>query len=132
MNKIKHLTIIDDNDLFVFLTKKIIALSGVVDAVSVFDNGLDALNFFKENHLNDELIPEVVFLDLSMPIMDGWQFLERYKLINPDALSNVKIYIITSSISPDDIARAKAIDVVTDFLIKPINKEKITEIVNAA
>ncbi len=132
MTTIKRLTIIDDNDLFVYLTKKIITLSGVVESVSVFDNGLDALDFFKENHSNHEVIPQVVFLDLSMPIMDGWQFLERYAVINSELLKTVKIYIITSSISPDDIARAKAINVVTDFLIKPINKEKIIALVKAA
>lgn len=131
MEKVQRLTIIDDNELFVFLTKKIIALSEVVDDVSVFDNGLDALEFFKTNIDNPAELPEIVFLDLSMPIMDGWQFLERYVDLPKEKTQKVKIYIITSSISPDDIERAHSINAVTEFLVKPLTKEKIRELVAA-
>lgn len=51
--------------------------------VKVFGNGLDAINFLKQNYGNPELLPEIIFLDLSMPVMDGWQFLEEYIKLNP-------------------------------------------------
>ena len=72
--------------------------------------------------------PEILLLDLSMPIMDGWEFLEEYILLSPKLDRKITIYIISSSISPYDIDKAKSISIVTDFIIKPISKEKLIEI----
>jgi CheY-like chemotaxis protein len=63
-----------------------------------------------------------------MPIMDGWEFLEEYMLLSPELGRTITIYIISSSISPHDIAKAKSISLVTDFIIKPVSKEKLIEI----
>jgi CheY-like chemotaxis protein len=62
-----------------------------------------------------------------MPIMDGWQFLEEYVKINPRIGKKITIYICSSSISPDDVIRAKSISAVTDFIIKPMTKERLVE-----
>ena len=77
MKTIKNLTLIDDDDIFVFLTKKAIESTNLVELIKVFGNGLDAINFLKENSDDVDSLPEVILLDLSMPIMDGWQFLEH-------------------------------------------------------
>ena len=66
-----------------------------------------------------------------MPVMDGWQFLDEYALLKIKNKSKITVYICSSSISPYDITRAKSISDVTDFIIKPITKEKLTEIVSA-
>ena len=129
MKSIKNLMIIDDDDVFVFLTKKNIDQVHCVEQIKVFDNGLDSLNYIKENSGNPELLPEIIFLDLSMPIMDGWQFLEEYALLEPKIEKKISIYIVSSSISPEDLKRANSIAMVSDFIIKPITKEKLTEII---
>ncbi|HLF51542.1 response regulator [Flavobacterium sp.] len=129
MNPIKNLMIIDDDDVFVFLTKKTIAQVNVVENIKVFDNGLDSINYIKENWENADLLPEVIFLDLSMPIMDGWQFLDEYILLEPKIEKEIIIYVISSSISPEDLKKAKSINVVTDFIVKPITKEKLMEVI---
>ncbi len=129
MNPIRTLTLIDDDDIFVFLTKKAIEQTKLVDLIKVFENGLDALNFLKENKHNVDVLPEIILLDLSMPIMNGWQFLEEYTKLNPTIGKNITIYICSSSISHDDITRAKAINEVSDYIIKPITKDKLIDLI---
>lgn len=129
MNPIKTLTLIDDDDIFVFLTKKVVEQTNLVDLIKVFGNGLDAINFLKENRYNVDVLPEIIFLDLSMPIMNGWQFLEEFTKLNPSIGKKITIYICSSSISHDDITRAKAINEVSDYIIKPITKDKLIDVI---
>lgn len=127
MNPIKHLTLVDDDDIFVFLTTKAIEQTNLVDLIKVFENGLDALNFLKENKNNIDALPEIILLDLSMPIMNGWQFLEEFTQLSPTIGKKITIYICSSSISPDDILRAKTISEVSDYIIKPLTKDKLID-----
>ena len=129
MTTLKTLTIVDDNDIFVFLTTKIIEQTNLVDLIKVFGNGLDAINFLKENKNNVDALPDIILLDLSMPIMNGWQFLEKYNKLNPTIGKKITIYICSSSISPDDITRAKTISEVSDYIIKPITKDKLIDLI---
>lgn len=129
MKLIKTIAIIDDDDIFVYITKKAIEQTNIVQQVKVFGNGKDAIDFFKENADNPELLPEIILLDLSMPIMDGWQFLDEYTKIKSKIGKKIIVYIVTSSISPDDMRKAKKIDAVSDFIIKPITKDKLIEII---
>lgn len=129
MTHIKKILLIDDDEVFLYLTEAIIMQSILVPLINKFNNGLDALNFIKENLNKPDQLPEIILLDLSMPIMDGWQFLSEYEKINSQISKPITIYICTSSISPDDIIRAKEINTISDYLIKPVTKEKFIEIV---
>ena len=129
MTTLKTLTIVDDDDIFVFLTTKIIEQTNLVDLIKVFGNGLDAINFLKENKNNVDALPDIILLDLNMPIMNGWQFLEKYNKLNPTIGKKITIYICSSSISPDDITRAKTISEVSDYIIKPITKDKLIDLI---
>lgn len=127
MTTIKNLTLVDDDEIFVFLTSRMLQQSKLVDLVKIFENGYDALVFLKQNIGNIEALPDIILLDLSMPIMDGWQFLDEYIKINPVIGKKITIYICSSSISPDDVTRAKSINEVSDFIVKPMTKEKLVE-----
>jgi CheY-like chemotaxis protein len=129
MNPIRTLLIIDDDEVFVYLTKKTIQETNLINLINVFGNGLDAINFIKENIDNPDSLPEIILLDLSMPIMDGWDFLEDYLLLMPKLSRKINIYIVSSSISPFDIVKAKSISAVSDYIIKPITREKLIEII---
>lgn len=129
MTTLKTLTIVDDDDIFVFLTTKIIEQTNLVDLIKVFGNGLDAINFLKENKNNVDALPDIILLDLNMPIMNGWQFLEEYNKLNPTIGKKITIYICSSSISPDEITRAKTISEVSDYIIKPITKDKLIDLI---
>ncbi|RTY95874.1 response regulator [Flavobacterium sp. GT3R68] len=127
MNRIKLLTIIDDDEVFVFLTTKAIEKTNIVDKVTVFHNGKQALTFFEQNFNKPELLPEIILLDLFMPVMDGWQFLEEFIKIQPRFEKKIVVYVITSSISPIDAKKAKTITQISDFIVKPVTKEKLLD-----
>lgn len=130
MERVRQLALVDDDDVFVYLTKKTIKKINRVDYINVFNNGLDAINYLKENREDADELPDILFLDLSMPIMDGWQFLTEFEKINHKMEKEIHIYICSSSISPDDLAMSKSIKEVSDFIIKPIYKEKLIDLIN--
>jgi len=127
----KTIYIIDDDKLFVFLTKKVIQETNLVADIREFGDGQVAIEHFKQIAGNTELLPDIVFLDLSMPIMDGWEFLQEYTTLEPQIEKEIKLYIFTSSISPHDVERANGIGAVTDFVIKPLSKEKFVQMISA-
>ena len=90
---------------------------------------MTALSFFKDNKDNKALLPELLCLDLSMPVMDGWEFLDEFEKINIENKKDITIYICSSSISPNDLIRTKKYDTVKDFIIRPITQEKFSQIV---
>jgi two-component system chemotaxis response regulator CheY len=126
-----HIWIIDDDELFIMITRNNIRKSGVACNTEDFKNGKDALYEIKERVMAGEHIPNILLLDLNMPLIDGWDFLEEFKSIPLENRKKVKIYICTSSIDPKDLKRAEAIAEVTAFLEKPINTEVIQKIVTS-
>lgn len=124
----KKVYLIDDDDIYVFLTKKtILKVLEDVD-VEVFSDGLKAITHLKSIQHQPELLPDVIFLDLNMPVMDGWEFLAEYQELYPSFARKNELYIVSSSISPHEMERSKNISVVSEFIIKPLVKEKFLEI----
>ena len=126
-----NVLIVDDDKLFVFLTKKTINGTKISTNVTEFTDGQEAIEYLKQNAVNRDALPDIIFLDLSMPIMDGWEFIEEYKQVKPQMNKDIKLFIFSSSISPHDIERAKNIGEVSDFIIKPLVSEKFVEMLAA-
>lgn len=127
MKKIKTLCLVDDDDIFQLITQRVIAQTNLVDTIKVFSNGLDAMDFLKSVAKNAAQLPEIILLDLNMPVMDGWEFLEEFTLLKPRLEKKITIYVVSSSIAPSDIQRAEAINEVTDYIVKPITTEKLLD-----
>lgn len=127
----KNIYLIDDDKLFIFLLKKTIGLTGIPTNITDFPDGQSALDHIKANAGYADILPDIIFLDLRMPIMDGWEFLEEYKGVAPSLAKQNRLYVFSSSISPYDIENAKNNPLVTDFIIKPILKEKFAEILSS-
>jgi len=124
----KKVYLIDDDDIFVFLTKKtILKVAADVD-VEVFSDGLQAITHLKEVKNDPEKLPDIIFLDLNMPVMDGWEFLAEYQHVRPSLARKNQLYIVSSSISPHEMERSRNISAVSEFIIKPLVKEKFLEI----
>ncbi len=103
-------------------------IAGFCNNVIVFNNGRDALENFKAIISVNEKLPDVILLDLNMPVMDGWQFLDEFvKIPTPQ---QILIYIVTSSIDPDDVNRTKIYDLVTNYIVKPITIDVLKGILN--
>ena len=129
-NRIDNICLIDDDMIFRYLTQKVITETHLVKDIDAFSNGLDAINFLKSVCLNDDKLPDIILLDLFMPVMDGWGFLKEYAKLQPRLSREIPIYIVTSSIDPSDIQKSKAIDLVIDFIVKPMTKETFLHIMN--
>lgn len=134
MTKIKSIGIIDDDPITVFGIRKMLSSTVECGTVESFANGKLALEFIREKIRDNQSLPEVIFLDINMPIMDGWQFLEEF--ITLPIKHKIKINIVTSSIDPADkenweFFRDKTHHPIT-FNNKPIQKERIAEITKVA
>lgn len=131
MNIVQNICLIDDDDIFHFITQKVIERTGIVKNIRVFYNGLEAIQFIESALTFKEELPDVILLDLSMPIMDGWEFLEEFIYLKPKLGKKIVIYIVTSSNDPADILKAKSISEVTDFIIKPVTESKFVEMIES-
>ncbi|HEY6159636.1 MAG TPA: response regulator [Bacteroidia bacterium] len=129
MRPVKNLFLVDDDEIYVFLTKRTIEETNLADQVKIFRNGKEAIDFLEGAADNIELLPEIIFLDITMPILDGWGFIEEYISLKPRLGKKITLYIVSTSVSPADIQRAKEISVVSDFIIKPVTKEKFIDVI---
>ncbi|SIS74259.1 Response regulator receiver domain-containing protein [Zobellia uliginosa] len=124
-----HLCIIDDDDIYRFTIIQSAKFLEIEHKTSVFVNGEDALNFILENQNNPAALPDIILLDIDMPVMDGFQFLEEYKAIDPKINRDIKIYMVSSSVDPEDIAKAKSYSMVVDYISKPLTPENLKQLV---
>jgi CheY-like chemotaxis protein len=97
----------------------------IVNHIDIVTNGIEALAYLKKEN---QIPPDLIFLDLNMPKMNGWEFLEQYKHLETAQKAKALIVILTTSSNPDHIKRAKEIQEVTGFETKPLSKELLTEI----
>lgn len=129
MKKINTFCIIDDDDIYQFTTSVLLKKTDLVNKIILFSNGLKAINFLKEELGNKENIPDILFLDVNMPVMDGWEFLEEYLLIKPMMPKTVIIYMVSSSVDEKDVLKAKSISTLSGYLVKPISSQNIMEVI---
>ncbi|MDX2248184.1 MAG: response regulator [Bacteroidia bacterium] len=117
----KSVMLVDDNEIDNIINEKIIEANSFADNILVFQTGQDALDYLAANQDKEEELPEIVFLDINMPIMDGFQFLEDFEKFSDKVLEKCKIIMLSSSISPKDIDRAASSRFVKKYLNKPLN-----------
>lgn len=126
MKQINTTCIIDDDEIYIFAVKRLIQKGDFCDNILIFKNGKDAIKELKNLILNDVNIPELILLDINMPIMDGWQFLEEF--IKIKSKKEIVIYVVSSSINPTDMERAKSYKNVSNYIVKPISRDALFEI----
>ena len=109
--------VIDDDDIYQFLLKKELKHTNLVDRINVFTDGQKAIDYFLDNRHSESHLPDVIFLDINMPIMNGWQFLEEFKELKKRLNKQITIYLVSSSFDDRDISRSKEYAEVTDYII---------------
>ena len=121
----KNILLIDDDETTNFLTRITIKKTNLGNVIHECLNGKEGVEFFEEiNHKPDAITPDIILLDLNMPILDGWQFLDEFKQFN----STAQIYIMSSSNYPEDIQNASNYPLVKGYIVKPLTTEKAIEL----
>ena len=128
--KVELACIIDDDKIYVNLVRKIIEIKKLSENLLIFKNGKEALDYFQliMGNMTEDKLPDIIFLDLNMPVMDGWEFLSEFIKIKNNFEKKITLYVVSSSIDPRDLERAKSFNMVTDYLIKPIELKKFEKI----
>lgn len=124
--------LIDDNEIDNFINQKMIEGCNFADKVYVHTSGRSAIEFLQNIERNDEfpreLIPQIIFLDISMPMMDGFQFVDEFLKLGNGIKEGVKIMMLTSSINPMDHQRSTTISAIVNYMNKPLTREHLSEI----
>jgi len=129
MDPVDTVALVDDDEIFRFLTEKIIKLTHLAKQVKFFCNGEEAINFLKANSDKPQLLPDLILLDLNMPVMNGWQFIGEFKKIKHRLGKKIPIFVASSSTLRNDIDKIKNISEVSDYIAKPITAGKFKEMV---
>jgi CheY-like chemotaxis protein len=116
---------IDDDPITLMLLKKVINKAAFSKEIITAQNGEEALEFFKllKNTPTKDTtmsLPQLIFLDLNMPVMGGWEFLDCFNTPEYLNFNDIKVVILSSTIDPEDISKSKTYPIVIDFLPKPI------------
>jgi CheY-like chemotaxis protein len=126
MKKLDIACIIDDDKIFTYVLAKQMKVVNFCENLLVFHNGLEAVKYLKPILESPEVLPDVILLDLNMPIMDGWQFLDEF--VKFKVTKKITVYIVSSSIDVADHAKAATYKAISNFYIKPISRENLEEI----
>lgn len=119
------LMLVDDDPVNNMVNQKLIKKHIPEVDVIVYSDGRSAYNYFLNHHNN---LPELILLDINMPIMSGWQFLDEFVKLN---IETIKVYMLTSSIAREDYDKSLTYKPVKGFVVKPLDDEKLKEVLNS-
>ncbi len=128
MEKFYNILIIDDDQVNNFLFSRMVQTVGISEKAETVTSGRQGLVLLEEKIASGEPLPKVIFLDINMPLMNGWEFLEKYKEMPSSIRSQINLYMLSSSVYPEDINKAKSYEDVVDYITKPLTKEILLKI----
>ena len=124
--------VIDDDSIARLMSEIMIFNYKIAKKTVTFENGKAALDYFKLFKDKPDMLPEFILLDINMPVLNGWKFIERFARLAPDLSRKVVIYLVSASLDPNDHHRASALEMISGFIIKPVNKTALEQVVRAA
>jgi CheY-like chemotaxis protein len=129
--KLNCVLVIDDDEPTNFFTHMILEESGCTNHIKIVQSGQEALDYLVKSKGGDNPLlypsPDLIFLDINMPAMDGWEFLDEYKKLNAD--SRIIIVMLTTSLFPEDKLRAQGMPEISGFENKPLTEEKVASVI---
>ncbi|GAL82882.1 MAG: response regulator [Sporocytophaga sp.] len=126
--QVNSVMLVDDNDTDNFIHKRVIELTGFAKNIIVKNSGKSALEFLESNKSNLDALPDLIFLDINMPIVDGFVFLFEYENFPDPVKDKCKIVILSSSDSKRDIDRIVDNEYVINFITKPLSEEALDDL----
>ncbi|MBB5636367.1 CheY-like chemotaxis protein [Pedobacter cryoconitis] len=126
MNTKINLLVIDDDDINIFIIKKIVEKTGYEAKMVAKTNGLMAIDYLKELIESDQILPHLILIDINMPVLNGWEFLDAYEKLGIQ--NDIDMYMLSSSVYENDIEKAKTYKTVKGFISKPLSIERLVEL----
>lgn len=127
--EISCIMLIDDHHPTNVLHTMVIENCECADEIIIFDNGQDALKYFCYPFGIEHPKPEIIFLDINMPGMTGWEFLDEYKNLSEDKNSDTLLLMLSTSSHPEDLARAEKEAIVKDYIYKPLSTDILQNVI---
>ncbi len=129
MRKLNCILLVDDDNDCNYLHKRILMKTRCAERIEVVNDGEQALHFLKTAVNGLYPCPDLILLDINMPGMNGWEFLEEYEKLDSNVRARMVLVMLTSSVSPDDEARALGMNLIGGFKRKYLNEESIMDII---
>ncbi|MFT5338049.1 MAG: CheY-like chemotaxis protein [Luteibaculaceae bacterium] len=127
--KINRTLLIDDDEPTNFYNEHIINQSGLVNEVMALQSGGSALEYLTTEVDGEYPKPDLIFVDINMPAMNGWEFLDEYEKLDPKHKGTVIVMMLTTSLNPDDEGKAKNFGSIKGFKRKPLNQNTLQDII---
>ena len=129
----KHIVcLIDDDNIYQYTARILVESTGLVKQIQSFYNGFEAINWFRDQkNIDSETLPDVIFLDINMPVMNGWEFLEEYHKLYTNLPKPIVVYVVSSSVDSSDMQKSRTYNAVSDYLVKPVNRSKYQELMES-
>jgi len=128
IEKLQTIMLVDDDPALNWISGKIIEIGGFAENVIDFINPKEALDYLKNKNINKEELPNVLFLDINMPYINGWDFLQELRVVCPHFSKDSLIYILTSSDFNEDVERAKNFPELSGYFVKPLSPDYFREV----
>ena len=122
------LVLIDDNPIDHYIMRTMLYNNDVCQQATYTYDGSMVIEFMEENKANTNSLPDVIFLDLTMPDFSGWDFLEKFEKLKGDLKKPVELYVMTSSVRDSDRERSIQYECVSSFISKPLSKQALNNI----
>ena len=127
--RFENILLIDDNEINNVMHERLIEIAGFGQNIAVMPSGVDALEYFKTVVANDlSKVPDVIFLDIRMPIIDGFGFMDEYVKLAPEINTKPKVIMLSSTLDEQDYGRAKEFPQIINFLVKPLSVDKLNTV----
>lgn len=129
MSVLPIIAVVDDDTVYRRTVQRLLQSTELIENVLTFENGHFILDYL-QNQENGQQLPDIILLDINMPQMNGWAFLDAYEKLKPKLSKNIRIYMVSSSSNREDIDKAKTYNSVASYIAKPFSKKDIFQVLN--